>query len=137
MGWSIRQMMAAGQGGDLDYWNFIGATKITDTTIKGGISTLISSAKLNGWWAKCFAIYLFVSDGIYQTRAFQFKFNLKNPTDSDLAFRLTINGGTSSSSGWLPNGTSDYCETHFIPSLSGWLQNSAHVSMYCNADAQS
>jgi hypothetical protein len=45
------------------------------------------------------------------------KYNLKDPQDTDGAFRLTFAGGwTHASSGALPNGTTGYANTHIDPS---------------------
>jgi hypothetical protein len=62
-------------------------------------------------WTKLDAIYPFVG-GTAATH----KYNLKNPLDTDGAFRLTFSGGwTHSATGALPNGTTGYADTHFIP----------------------
>jgi hypothetical protein len=62
--------------------------------------------------------------------ASQFKYNLKDPRDSDAAYRLVFNGGwTHSSNGATPNGTNGWADTKFNPSVSGQL-NSAHISYY-------
>jgi hypothetical protein len=71
------------------------------------------------------AVYPFVGG-----TATQHKFNLKNPLDTDAAFRLVFNGGwTHSSTGSSPNGTNAYADTKLNPftNLSGYSQ---HVSMY-------
>jgi hypothetical protein len=60
-----------------------------------------------GIWTKMKAIYPFVG-GTATTH----KYNLKNPADTNAAFRLVFNGGwTHSSTGALPNGTNAYANT--------------------------
>jgi hypothetical protein len=60
----------------------------------------------------------------------QFKYNLVNPVDSDIAFRLVFNGGwTFSSNGATPNGTNGYANTFVNPSTN-LQQNSVHLSYY-------
>jgi hypothetical protein len=45
------------------------------------------------------------------------KFNLKNPADSDAAFRLSIVGGwTHNAMGMFGNGSNAYANTHLVPS---------------------
>jgi len=58
------------------------------------------------------------------------KFNLKNPLDTNAAFRLFFNGGgTHSSTGYNPGGVNGYAETYLSPSVS-LGQNNAHISYY-------
>jgi hypothetical protein len=88
--------------------------------------------KADGTWAKMTAIYPIVG-GTATTH----KFNLKNPADTNAAFRLSFVGGwTHSANGALPNGTNAYADTFLIPSLVLSL-NSMHGSVYSrtNTDA--
>jgi hypothetical protein len=63
------------------------------------------------------------------------KFNLKNPLDTDAAFRLVFNGGwTHSSNGALPNGTNAWSDTFYKPTINGLL-NSAHLSYYSRTNS--
>jgi len=119
---------------DPDCAAFLTATGITDPTISGAVCTLVTSMKANGTWAKCSAIYPMVG-GTATTH----KFNLKNPADTNAAFRLSFVGGwTHSANGALPNGTNAYADTFLIPSVSLSL-NSIHGSVYSrtNTDAVS
>jgi hypothetical protein len=94
---------------DPDAQAFITAAGITDNTQKSAINTLVVDMKGYGIWTKMKAIYPFVG-GTATTH----KFNLKNPLDTDAAFRLVFNGGwTHSSTGALPNGTNGYANTFF------------------------
>jgi hypothetical protein len=100
-------------GCDADALAFLAAAGITDATITSAICTLVSSMKANGTWAKCSAIYPMVG-GTATTH----KFNLKNPLDTNAAFRLSFSGGwTHSANGALPNGTNAYANTFLIPSV--------------------
>jgi hypothetical protein len=110
---------------DADAQAFITAAGITDNTQKTAINTLVVSMKGYGIWTKMKAIYPFVG-GTATTH----KFNLKNPLDTNAAFRLVFNGGwTHSSNGALPNGTNGYAETFLVPN-SNLTVNSAHLSYY-------
>jgi hypothetical protein len=100
-------------GCDADAVAFLAAAGITDATITSAICTLVSSMKVNGTWAKCNAIYPMVG-GTATTH----KFNLKNPLDTNAAFRLNFVGGwTHSANGALPNGTNAYANTFLSPSV--------------------
>jgi hypothetical protein len=117
---------------DADVNAFITATGITNATIIGAVCTLVTSMKANGTWAKMSAIYPMVG-GTATTH----KFNLKNPADTNAAFRLGFVGGwTHSSNGALPNGTNAYAETYFSPLLNG-SQNSQHLSYYSRSNTNS
>jgi hypothetical protein len=110
---------------DPDAQAFITAAGITDNTQKTAINTLVLSLKANNIWQKFKAIYPFVG-GTATTH----KFNLKNPADTNAAFRLVFNGGwTHSSNGALPNGTNAFANTFLSPSANLSL-NSTHLSYY-------
>jgi hypothetical protein len=96
---------------DADTTAFLSATGITDATITSALDTLVVDMKKDGTWSKMKAIYPFVG-GTATTH----KFNLKDPRDLDVAFRLSFNGGwTHSSNGVLPNGTNGYANTFLNP----------------------
>jgi hypothetical protein len=110
---------------DADALAFLSAAAITDPTITSAICTLVTSMKANGTWAKCSAIYPMVG-GTATTH----KFNLKNPLDTNAAFRLSFVGGwTHSANGALPNGTNAYANTFLIPSTALTL-NSHSFGIY-------
>jgi hypothetical protein len=112
-------------GCDADAVAFLAAAGITDATITSAICTLVTTMKADGTWAKCSAIYPMVG-GTATTH----KFNLKNPLDTNAAFRLSFSGGwTHSANGALPNGTNAYADSFFNPSLNASL-NSHHISYY-------
>lgn len=118
-------MMAGGISIDPDAQAFLNAAGITDATISAAINTLVIQLKSIGVWAKLKAVYPFVG-GTATTH----KFNLKNPIDSNAAFRLIFSGGwTHSANGALPNGTNAYADTFFSPNTS-LTTSSAHFSKY-------
>jgi hypothetical protein len=104
---------------DVDVTAFINATGITNSTIISALCVLVTSLKNNGLWTKLNAIYPMVG-GTAATH----KFNLKNPLDTNAAFRLSFIGGwTHSATGALPNGTNAYANTFINPSLNLLLNN--------------
>jgi len=110
---------------DPDAQAFITAAGITNPTQQTAIDTLVLSLKANSLWAKMKAIYPMVG-GTATTH----KFNLKNPLDTNAAFRLSFVGGwTHSANGALPNGTNAYANSFLVPSAQLSL-NSTHISYY-------
>ena len=110
---------------DADAQAFLTAAAITDPTITSAIDTLVVQLKADNIWTKMKALYPFVG-GTASTH----KYNLKNPLDTDAAFRLTFSGGwTHSANGVLPNGTNAYADTKLIPNTNLSL-NSTHISGY-------
>ena len=110
--------------GDPDADAFIIATGITNPTIISAISTLVLNFKTYGIWTKMSAIYPLVG-GTATTH----KFNLKNPLDTNGAYRLVFNGGiTHNSDGITGNGINGYAET-FLQDASLGINNK-HISIY-------
>jgi hypothetical protein len=106
---------------DADVLAFLSATGITDTTIADALCILVTTAKSQGWYTKVDAIYPFVG-GTATTH----KFNLKNPADTNAAFRLTFSGGgTHASTGWKPNGTNGYARTYWNPTTQTNVNNAS------------
>lgn len=94
---------------DPDALAFIDATGITDCVIKNALQAFVAGVKSDGVWTKMKAIYPFVG-GTASTH----KFNLKNPADTDAAFRIVFNGGvTHNANGVTFNGTTGYGDTKF------------------------
>jgi len=113
-------------GFDPDAQAFITAAGITDNTQKTAINTLVVDMKGFGIWTKMKAIYPFVG-GTATTH----KYNLKNPLDTDAAFRLVFNGGwTHDSNGVQGNGVNGYANTFFVPSAQYAVDNNHHISVY-------
>jgi len=114
---------------DADGAAFLSAAGITDPTITSAICTLVTSMKANGTWAKCSAIYPMVG-GTAATH----KFNLKNPLDTNAAFRLNFVGGwTHSANGALPNGTNAYADS-FLNASTLLTKTNTHLSVYLRTD---
>lgn len=110
---------------DADANAFLTAAGITDPTITSAICTLVTTMKADGTWAKCNAIYPMVG-GTATTH----KFNLKNPADTNAAFRLNFVGGwTHSATGALPNGTNAFADT-FLNPLTLLNKTTTHLSIY-------
>lgn len=125
-GIGVQSFVAAGGAGtDADAQAFITAAAITDTTQQSAINTLVVDLKTYGVWTKMKAIYPFVGG-----TASAHKFNLRNPADTNAAFRLIFSGGwTHSSTGALPNGTNGYADT-FLTLLAASAFNNCHLSYY-------
>jgi hypothetical protein len=116
--------IGSGDSFDPDAQSFITAAGITDPTQQTAINTLVVSLKANGLWTKMKAIYPFVGG-----TATSHKYNLKDPRDLDVAFRLIFNGGwTHSATGALPNGTNGFANTKFNNSLLS--QNNNAIGFY-------
>lgn len=111
---------------DTDALAFITAASITDTTQKNAVNQLVLDLKTASIWTKMKAIYPFVGG-----TASSHKFNLKDPRDLDIAYRLVFSGGwTHSATGALPNGTTGYADSKLTPSLNFSSSNSVGVSNY-------
>lgn len=103
----INPYVYSGVSIDADAQAFITAAGITDATQKTAINQLVLDLKTANIWTKMKAIYPLVG-GTSTTH----KWNLKDPQDTNAAFRLSFNGGlTHSSSGILGNGTNGWIDT--------------------------
>ncbi len=119
-------------GIDPDAQAFLTAASITDPTITTAIDGLVKDLKSANLWTKMKAVYPVVG-GTEATH----KFNLKDPQDTDAAFRLTFNGTwTHNSDGMVTafwtgfNQTAvNYATTHIIPS-SDLDRYSNHIAVY-------
>jgi len=111
---------------DADAQAFITAAVITVLAQKTAINELTIGLKADSLWTSMKAIYPIVG-GTATTH----KYNLKDPRDLDVAFRLAFNGGiTHSTTGALPNGTNGYANTFFVPSVQIANADSFHFSVY-------
>jgi len=111
---------------DADAQAFVTAASITDQVQATAVNNLVIGLKADGLWTKMAAIYPFVGG-----TAASHKFNLKNPLDTDAAYRLVFNGGwTHSSTGALPNGTNAFADTKLNASTVLASFNSNHISYY-------
>lgn len=110
---------------DGDAQLFFDANTGLSSTQKGAVNALVLALKSDGIWNRMVAIYPFVGG-----TAAAHKWNLKDPRDNDLAFRLSFLGGwTHDASGALPNGTTGYAKT-FIDVHENCPQYSFHGSFY-------
>ena len=92
---------------DTDAQAFITAAGITDSTQQNAVNQLVLDLKSYSLWTKMSAIYPFVG-GTSTTH----KFNLKDPRDLDVAYRLAFFGGwTHNANGITGNGTNTYADT--------------------------
>lgn len=117
---------SAGGGTDPDAQAFIDATGITGTDADA-INTLVLDLKGYNLWTPMIAIYPFVSSS-----ATTQKYNLKDPQDTNAAFRLTFNGtwthdATGADPGVSPNG---WANTHVFPNVQLTGSDNAHMSVY-------
>lgn len=117
--------MPKSTGIDPDAQAFITAAGITDPTQQSAINQLVVDLKGYNIWTKFKAIYPFCG-----STASQQKWNLKDPRDLDVAFRLNfVGGGTWDSNGYTPNGTNGYAGT-FIYMSTNLSATNLHTSYY-------
>lgn len=110
---------------DPDAQTFLTAAGIVDATITSAIDTLVVQLKADGLWTKMKALYPFVG-GTATTH----KYNLKNPLDTDAAFRLVFSGGvTHNSNGITGNGVNGFANT-FLNDSTMLNINDKHIAMY-------
>ncbi len=101
------------------------------TTQKNAVNQWVVDAKAIGIWTKMKAVYPMVGG-----TATAHKFNLKNPADTNAAFRLSFVGGwTHSSTGITPNGTNAYANTFLTPSANFNNTTFNHLSYYSRTDS--
>jgi hypothetical protein len=102
------------------YLDIVGEQNPENRTI---VETFITTLKSEGLWDKISGIYPFVGQSQY------YGYNLKDPRDSDEAFRLTFEGSNTAISDGVVYflGTDDYANTHFNPTedLAG---NTFHIA---------
>ena len=108
---------------------FTANTAITSTADKNAINNFYLGLKSDGIYTKITAMYLPL-----WSSATNNKWNLKNPLDTNGAYRLTFSTGwTHSSSGMTPNGSSAYADTFLTTSVIGL--NSGHLSYYSRTNS--
>ena len=116
---------AFGVSYDPDAQAFFTASGLTGATNLTAINNLVVALKGFGIWTKMKAIYPMIGG----TAALH-KWNLKDPQDTNAAFRLVFAGGwTHTGQGAQANGVNGFADTFLTPSTS-LLQNSSHVSYY-------
>jgi hypothetical protein len=111
---------------DADAQAFITATGISGSNATA-INNLVLALKADNYWTGLKAIYPMI--GGTSTTC---KYNLKNPLDTDAAFRLTFAGTwVFNSSGAKPDGVAGtYAETYATPTLAGLSTTNGHISYY-------
>lgn len=116
-----------GNAWDADACTFITITGITDATQKTAVNYLAINLKSNSLWTLADAIYPVVGGN-----ATAHSYNLKNTA----AFQLTFSGGwTHSATGMLPNGSTGYANTGWIPSVqSDPTSKTASGALYLRTD---
>lgn len=108
---------------DRDAAAFLEAAGIYKSDQRKAIYELVRLLKQYGLWSKMKAIYPFIG-GTATTH----KWNLKDPQDTDAAYRLLFSGGwTHSGTGALPNGTNAYANTYFSTSANALGDGSLSV----------
>jgi len=124
LGITPKRFALLGSSNDADAQAFITAAGITDATQKSAVNQLVLDLKSASIWTKMKAIYPIVGGS-----ASSHKWNLKNPLDTNAAYRLSFaTGWTHSSTGMTPNGAT-YADTYLVPSTALTL-NSTHLSYY-------
>lgn len=115
---------------DPDACAYLSATGITDVTQSNAINQLVIDLKADNLWTLMDAIYPIIGG-----TSFTHKFNLKNPLDTDSAFRLSFNGAwTHSSTGATATATAlTYANSH-LSMLNNTTIDDFHVSMYSRTD---
>lgn len=104
-----------------------GAGVTLTTTQMNAVNQWVVDSKAANIWTKFKAIYPVVGG-----TATSHKFNLKNPLDTNAAYRLVFSGGwTHTSTGMLPNGTNAYADTFLTPNA---IINNNHLSYYIRTD---
>lgn len=119
---------------DDDVIAFLTATGITDENIGASLSRHAEALKTAGIWDKLDAIWVMVGG-----TAAAHKFNLKDPQDTDAAFRATFGdagggaGWVHSATGALPDGVGTYIDTHFNQQTHG-THDSESFGVYLRND---
>jgi hypothetical protein len=109
---------------DADAFAFVEVAGIVDPTQQAAVNSLVLGLKANNLWTKMQAIYPFVGG-----TAYTHKFNLKDPRDSDAAFRIQYVGALNHfSTGVLTAG--GYMNTFFDSTDITPPSSSFHYSAY-------
>jgi hypothetical protein len=93
---------------------FLNAAVITDVTQANAVNTLVIGLKADGLWTNMQALYPFVGG-----TATQHKYNLKDPRDLNVAYRLDFQGAwVHNANGAIGNGNT-YADTFYTGMVSG------------------
>ena len=119
---------------DTDAYEFLEAAQITNTATRTGINNFVKNLKNYNLWNKISGLYPLVGGTMYSE-----KFNLKDPRDSDSAYRLNFNTGSGyfngsvyyktffNDNGVIFWGSGDYADT-FINAKTNLPDFSAHLA---------
>lgn len=110
---------------DPDASAFISAAGITDSTQQNAINQLVLDLKADSLWTKMRVIYPFVGGS-----ASSHKYNLKDPQDTDAAFRLDIPAGYTNNAAGMKANRSDLADTHFVANSEYTDSNSNSIGFY-------
>lgn len=120
-------------GGAVDYATpFLAAHGTADAGIIAAIQQLDDDFTAGNLWAKMHVVFPFVG-----STAAEFKWNMKDPQNTDAAHRATFHGsGESYTNGYTTGATglSSYIDTHYIPNGNMTL-GSAHTSLCVKSTA--
>jgi hypothetical protein len=115
---------------DSDAQSFITAAGISNSVQQTALIRLVKMLKNEGLWTKMKAIYPFVGG-----TAVTHKWNLKDPRDTNDAFRLTFYGGLSHDGGGVYfNGSNSWCDTNMNAATNLNVDN-LHLSFYSRTNA--
>lgn len=115
---------------DSDAQSFITNAGITDSVQQTALIGLVKMLKSEGLWTKMKAIYPFIGGS-----AASHKLNLKDPRDTNDAFRLTFYGGLSHDGGGVYfNGSNSWCDTNMNAATNLNVDN-LHLSFYSRTNA--
>jgi hypothetical protein len=118
---------------DEDVQAFLNATGITDPAQIAAITTLVDNLKAYNLWNKMRAIYPLIG-GTATTH----QYNLKDPRNTDDAFRILWNGGIIHNSKGASFDGSSYGDTRFAPfSVLTNATQSNHLSIYISGSSPS
>lgn len=125
-----RLLLVPADGGlDEQVATFCALGGLTDEAQQQALNNLVISLKNNNVWDHLHALYPMVG-GTAQAHAL----NLKNPADTDEAFRLTFYGAPRHSNlGVSWNGADQYATTHYLPQ-EHLLLTSTHLGYYTTVD---
>jgi hypothetical protein len=129
--WTINGLFAPA-GYDSDAQAFFTATGITNTTQKDAVNELVLDLKAASVWTKIKVLYPFVG-GTATTH----KYNLKNPLDTDAAFRISFTGGwTHGANGATGNGSTAKGDTYFNPDAQFTDNERAYLGVYLGGTSE-
>jgi hypothetical protein len=116
---------------DTDAQAFITAAGITNTTQVDAVKELVLDLKAAGIWTKMKALYPLVGG-----TATSHKFNLKDPRDLNVAYRLTFYGGwTHTSTGAQASSALNGYANTFLTPTSALTLNNVHLSVYTRTNS--